>query len=143
MAWRVSPMRSKIMSAVRSKNTLPELALRKVLSLRGLKYRLFSSKLPGKPDIVFSKSKVAVFCDGDFWHGRRWKRRKASGQFKIRRKYWIEKIEGNIKRDKLVNRRLRKLGWLVLRFWESDILKSPEKIGYMVYEAISKRRYRR
>lgn len=117
------------MAAVRGKDTKPELQLRLELKKLGLKYRLHSKSLPGTPDIVFPNNHVAIFCDGDFWHGRRWKSRKAAGQFKVRNAYWCSKIEGNMRRDRRVNRELRKLGWTVLRYWNSSIETASKDIA--------------
>jgi len=90
------------MSAVKSKNTKPELLLRKALWAKGLRYRLHVKGLPGKPDIVFSKAKIAVFCDGDFWHGHNWVIRgiaSLNDELKRYTPYWRNKIRKNIKRD--------------------------------------------
>ena len=114
----------KIMSAVKSKDTRPELKLRKALWREGLRYRVNYKKLPGKPDIVFTKWKVAVFCDGDFWHGHNWA---ISGQKSLQEElssysqYWRDKILRNIERDEENNKALIALGWTVVRIWESDI----------------------
>ena len=114
----------KIMSAVKSKGTRPELKLRKALWREGLRYRVNYKKLPGKPDIVFTKWKVAVFCDGDFWHGHNWAIR---GQKSLQEElssysqYWRNKILRNIERDEENNKALIALGWTVVRIWESDI----------------------
>ena len=116
------------MAAIGSKNTGPELALRSLLSAAGLRYRIHRKDLPGRPDIVFAKERLAVFVDGDFWHGRDWEQRKAAGQFKVRRKLWIAKIERNIQRDRMVNCRLYAKGWSVLRFWSTDIQKTGDRV---------------
>jgi DNA mismatch endonuclease (patch repair protein) len=125
---RISPARSRNMAAIRSKNTKPELLLRKSLFKLGLRYRIHPKNVIGKPDVVFVSKKVAIFCDGNFWHGHNWRKRKALGQFRVRKKYWVAKIEGNIARDKKNNYLLRKQGWTVLRFWEDDIKKTPELV---------------
>lgn len=114
----------RIMSAVKSKDTRPELMLRKALWREGLRYRVNYKKLPGKPDIVFTKWKVAVFCDGDFWHGHNWSvRGKKSLQEELTgySQYWRDKILRNIERDEENNKALIALGWMVVRIWESDI----------------------
>lgn len=114
----------KIMSAVKSKDTRPELKLRKALWKEGLRYRVNYKKLPGKPDIVFTKLKVVVFCDGDFWHGHNWAIR---GQSSLQEElsgysqYWRDKILRNIERDEENNKALKAQGWTVIRIWESDI----------------------
>lgn len=120
------------MSAVKSANTTPEVLLRKTLWRMGLRYRLNVKTLPGKPDIVFAKAKVALFVDGDFWHGRQWRLRgykSLESQFDgvSNKPYWVEKIRRNIARDREVGGQLRKLGWRVVRVWESEIKKDVGK----------------
>ena len=114
----------KIMAAIPSKNTRPELALRKALWHKGYRYRVNVKKLPGKPDIVFSTARVAVFCDGDYWHGHNWAIRGLSSleeELAGYSEFWRNKIVGNIERDTKNNRSLRDMGWTVIRLWESDI----------------------
>ena len=114
----------KIMSAIPSKNTKPELMLRKALWKENLRYRINYKKLPGKPDIVFTKYQVAVFCDGDFWHGHNWAIRGLASleeELSGYSDFWRKKIERNIARDEEVNRLLTEQGWTVIRLWESDI----------------------
>ena len=114
----------KIMSAIKSKNTRPEMKLRRELWSRGLRYRVNLKTLTGKPDIVFTKAKLAVFCDGDFWHGHNWAIRglpSLEEELEHYNKYWSLKILTNIERDKKVTFNLEVSGWTVLRFWESDI----------------------
>ncbi len=111
------------MSKIRSDNTTPEIIFRKALWAKGLRYRKNYSKLPGKPDIVFTKHKVTVFIDGEFWHGFNWHEKK--GKIKTNSEYWIKKIEGNMTRDKKNMQMLEDDGWAILRFWESEIRKEP------------------
>ncbi|MCL2277191.1 MAG: very short patch repair endonuclease [Treponema sp.] len=114
----------KIMSAIKSKNTKPEMKLRGELWSRGLRYRVNFKLLKGKPDIVFTRAKLAVFCDGDFWHGHNWAIRgmpSLDAELEKYSKYWSIKILTNVERDKRVTRNLENEGWTVLRFWESDI----------------------
>lgn len=114
----------KIMSSIPSKDTRPELRLRKALWKDNLRYRVNYKKLPGKPDIVFTKYHVVVFCDGDFWHGHNWALRGLSSldeELAGYSQFWRDKITHNIERDNEVNAELRSLGWTVIRFWESDI----------------------
>lgn len=122
----VSEKRSKIMSSIRNKNTKPELLLRKALYHRGFRYRINYRKLPGKPDIVFIRKKIVVFCDGDFWHGNNWEKTRDS--IKTNRNYWIPKIEQNIKHDQKINQKLKEEGWTVLRFWESEIIHETDRV---------------
>jgi len=114
----------KIMSAVKSKNTKPEMKLRRELWSRGLRFRVNVKTITGKPDIVFSRARMAVFCDGDFWHGHNWAIRglpSLDDELEKYTKYWSLKILTNVERDKRVTFNLEKDGWTVLRFWESDI----------------------
>ena len=120
------------MRKVRNKNTNIELILRKALFKKGLRFRV-KNKLFGKPDIIFPSKKVAIFCDGDFWHGKNFK--KEGEGYKI---FWKNKIKTNIERDSLVNKTLKKNGWKVLRFWKAEIIKNPnecaEKIRNVIIE---------
>ena len=114
----------KIMSSIKSKNTKPELLLRRGLWSKGLRYRVNVKNLPGKPDVVFTRAKIAVFCDGDFWHGNNWKIRGMSSLEEELARYsefWQIKIRRNIERDKENTKKLQLNGWTVLRFWESEI----------------------
>lgn len=116
----------KIMASIKSKNTRPELALRKELWHQGLRFRVNYSKLPGKPDIVFTKAKIAVFCDGDYWHGHNWALRGLKNLVEELSEYsefWANKIRRNVERDAEVNGLLTEFGWSVIRIWESDIKK--------------------
>ncbi len=110
---------AKNMRSNKSKDTKPELMLRKELWKRGLRYRKNYRKVIGKPDIVFVSKKIAIFVDGKMWHGYDWKNQK--NDFKSHRKFWIPKIERNIERDKEVTEQLQNDGWTVLRFWDFDI----------------------
>lgn len=121
---RTAEVTHKIMSAIPSKNTEPELMLRKALWKENLRYRVNYRKLPGKPDIVFTRYHVAVFCDGDYWHGHNWAIRGLSSleeELAGYSEFWRNKIVGNIERDTKNNRSLRDMGWTVIRLWESDI----------------------
>lgn len=128
--------RSRCMSRIRSKNTRPEQELRKAIWASGLRYRLYG-RLPGKPDIVFSPQKVAVFVDGCFWHGchihRTWP--------KTRSEFWRKKIRGNVLRDKHVNSALKAQGWLVRRFWEHEVEENPAKIAKRITRLVKKRTF--
>lgn len=116
----------KIMSAIHSTDTKPELLLRKALWSKNYRYRVHYKGLPGKPDVVFIKAKVAVFCDGDFWHGHNWALRGMSSleeELTGYSEFWKEKILRNIQRDAKVTEQLKSEGWTVIRLWESDIRK--------------------
>ena len=110
------------MSRIRNKDTGIELALRKELWSRGMRYRKNVKTIEGKPDIAFIGRKVAVFCDSEFWHGYNWDERK--NDLKKNREFWIGKIERNMQRDAEVNRILKEQGWIVLRFWGNQIMKN-------------------
>ena len=112
------------MSRVQSTGGKDEVILRKMLWHKGIRYRTNYKKLPGKPDIAITKYKIAVFIDGEFWHGYEWEKHKP--RIKRNREYWIHKIEYNIEHDKEVNEKLRADGWIVLRFWSKKVLKNPE-----------------
>ena len=112
---------SKRMSNVKLKRGQDEVLLAKALWSKGYRYRLNYKKLPGSPDIAIIKYKVAVFVDGEFWHGFDWVNKKK--QLKRNRGYWIEKIEENIKRDRFVDERLRSLGWTTIHFWSKEVRK--------------------
>lgn len=111
--------RSKIMSKIRGKNTKPELLFRKALWRKGVHYRLNNQQLPGKPDLSIKKYKLAIFIDGEYWHGYNWDERKP--KLKTNRKFWIPKIERNMQRDKEVNQQLNDLGFTVFRFWAHEV----------------------
>lgn len=105
----------------KSKDTKPELLLRKELWKRGLRYRKNYKSVCGKPDIVFLKAKIAVFVDGKMWHGFDWEHQKYD--FKSNCDFWIPKIERNIERDKTVTQELKEQGWQVIRFWDFEVKK--------------------
>lgn len=129
MADRTPAVTHKIMSSIKQKDTEPEIMLRKAVWNRGLRYRKNYKKLPGKPDIVFTKARIAVFCDGDYWHGHNWAIRglpSLEEELKQYSDFWREKILHNIQHDETINNLLKEQGWTVLRFWESDIRKDVE-----------------
>jgi DNA mismatch endonuclease (patch repair protein) len=95
--------------------------------------------LPGKPDIVFIRAKVAIFCDGDFWHGRDWENLRLKLANGTNPEYWIAKIKSNIERDLLNNLILSEAGWLVIRIWETDIKKTPAKYADEIKEVVASR----
>jgi DNA mismatch endonuclease, patch repair protein len=119
--------RSALMSRIRGKNTNPEVRLRKALFALGLRYRLHSTKLPGKPDIVFTRHRAAVFVNGCFWHGHdchlfKWPRSNSA--------FWRTKIAGNKRRDGAVKRQLGGVGWRTMTVWECSIRKaSPQRFA--------------
>lgn len=129
--------------ASRKTDTQPELALRRALWAMGLRYRKAPKDLPGRPDIVFRSAKLAVFCDGDFWHGKGWPARRAKLARGHNAAYWIAKIERNIARDAEIIERLGAAGWMVLRFWESDIRAAPVAVARTIQRALDARDARR
>lgn len=118
--------------ASKKSGTKPELVLRRALWRIGLRYRKNADSLPGRPDIVFKRKRVAVFCDGDFWHGRDWPIRRAKLEGGNNSDYWIAKIERNIERDRNDTECLEAIGWKVLRVWEGDINADVDKIVDMI-----------
>lgn len=109
--------RSWVMSRIRRTNTKIDLQMNEILRGLGFPYKMYP-KMFGNPDFILSDEKIAIFCDGDFWHGYRYHTKK-----KPRQKFWRDKIEGNMRRDAKVSRKLRRAGWSVLRLWEHDIEK--------------------
>lgn len=117
-----TPEISKRMANVHLKKSKAEIALAKELWKRGFRYRKNYRKLPGSPDIAILKYRIAVFVDGEFWHGKDWDKKK--NQLKSNREYWKEKIEENIARDKRNDSLLTEIGWMPIHFWEKEVNKS-------------------
>src|SRR5438034_158212 len=111
----------------RARGTAPEILLAGELKKRGISVSRQSRGVVGTPDFILSPD-IAVFCDGDFWHGRQWHRTKGKLERGHNAEYWCRKIEANIKRDKDVNNALRRIGWTVLRFWETNIRRNPAEV---------------
>jgi DNA mismatch endonuclease (patch repair protein) len=111
-----------------------ELVLGSALWAAGVRYRKQYRKIPGRPDFVVPKAKLAIFCDSAFWHGRGWPA--SSAQFRTNREFWLPKIERNIRRDEEVNGLLAGLGWTTLRFWDDEILKRTNECVTRVLDAI-------
>jgi DNA mismatch endonuclease (patch repair protein) len=126
------------MSRIRSKDTKTEVKLRKALWAKGYRYRKNVKSLPGSPDIAIKKYKVAVFIDGEFWHGYNWEEKRQA--IKRNRAYWIPKIERNMERDRDNTQKLQEKGWLVLRFWEQRLKKEFNVCLALITEAIDDRR---
>lgn len=129
--------RLKNMRANKAKDTKIELSIRKILWNKGYRFRKNYQHIVGKPDIVFLKKKVAIFCDGVFWHGFDWGNCKAD--IKTNTTYWVKKIETNIKKDEFVNQELTKNGRIVLRFWEFE-LKNDLLNCFLKIETVLKQR---
>lgn len=113
--------RNKMMRAVKAKDSKIESALAKALWAKGYRYRKNYKGIIGKPDIVFTKYRLAVFIDSEFWHGKNWDTEKL--KIKNDLSFWQKKIEANVARDVKVNTELATAGWSVLRFWGNDIKK--------------------
>ncbi|MFL2096363.1 very short patch repair endonuclease [Marinilactibacillus psychrotolerans] len=132
--------RSKMMSRIRSTGGKAEVILAKALWHKGIRYFKNYKKVYGKPDIAITKYKIAVFVDGEFWHGYDWENQKKK-RIRTNRDYWIPKIEKNIERDRIVNKKLEDDGWIVLRFLEKhEVLKDLDSC---VEKVINKVNYQR
>ena len=125
------------MSRVKNKDSAIELALRKELWSRGIRYRKNVTSVFGKPDIVFIGKKIAVFCDSEFWHGYDWENRKSD--IKSHQEFWIPKIERTIQRDREVNQHLQEQGWTVLRFWGKDIKRDPAVCADLIEKVLKEK----
>ena len=128
--------RHKNMQHIRSKDTTIEVLLRKSLWKKGYRYRKNYDKLPGKPDIAITKYKIAIFCDGEFFHGKDWEVLKPRLERGNNSEYWIKKISRNMERDDEINKRLLFEGWTVIRFWGNDIKKNIDECVRVVEEII-------
>lgn len=129
-----------MMARVRNKDSKAELALRRALHARGLRYRLHAKDVPGRPDLIIRSKKVAIFVDGDFWHGNEHLRRglpSLAELFPTRTEWWVAKIERNMTRDREVEDLLRRDGWTVARAWESEVLKDPDATAVRILSQIN------
>ena len=125
------------MSRVKNKDSAIELALRKELWSRGIRYRKNVTSVFGKPDLAFIGKKIAVFCDSEFWHGYDWEHRK--GDIKSHQEFWIPKIERTIKRGEEVTQYLQEQGWTVLRFWGKDIKRDPAACADLIVKVLKEK----
>ena len=114
-----------MMSRIRSKNTRLDLAMKRLLEKEDLRFKMYP-RIFGNPDFLVGR-RVVVFCDSSFWHGRNWTKLKTKLGRGSRSRYWIPHILRNKRRDRAVTKELRKTGYLVLRFWDTDIAKNPDK----------------
>jgi len=142
MKMRDPEVTSRIMSSIKARNTRPENHLGRTMWSLGLRYRK-QYPIDGKPDFVFVTPRVAVFCDGDFWHGNNWLLRGFSSfeeELNSYSYYWQEKLRKNVERDKKVTEYLTCSGWLVLRYWESEIKTDALKIAKEILELVKSRK---
>lgn len=128
--------RRKNMQSIRSENTKIEVLLRKALWRKGYRYRKNDKSLPGKPDIVLPKYRIAIFCDGEFFHGKDWEVLKPRLEQGNNGEFWVNKISRNKVRDDETNKQLLFLGWTVIRFWGKDIQKNLDECIKVVEETI-------
>lgn len=133
-AYDSTPETRKRMSKVKLKNGVAEQLLAKELWARGVRYRKNYKKLPGSPDIAITKCKIAIFVDGEFWHGYDWENKKH--KIKSNKEYWIEKIEENIARDKRNDDLLMQQGWVFIHFWEKEVKKDVSACADLVMKVI-------
>lgn len=128
--------RHKNMKNIKSRNTSIEILLRKALWTKGYRYRKNYKELPGKPDIVLTKYKIAIFCDGEFFHGKDWEVLKPRIERGDNSEYWLKKISRNMERDNEVDKQLLFLGWTVIRFWGKDIKRDVDECIKVIEECI-------
>ena len=128
--------RRRIMQGIHSKDTSIELILRKKLWAKGYRYRKNKADLPGKPDIVFPKYRLVVFCDSEFFHGKGWDKLKERLNKGKNSEFWVTKIEKNKERDRRNTEELQRQGWFVLRLWGDEIQKEPDKCVEVIEETI-------
>jgi len=128
--------RHKNMANIKSKDTKIELILRKALWKEGIRYRKNVVSLPGKPDVVLTKYKIAIFCDSEFFHGKDWENLKETLYKGNNPDFWIDKIGKNIIRDDEVNKKLNYMGYTIIRFWGKDILKDVNECVKVIKEVI-------
>lgn len=136
LGFQTTKQRSVLMGKIHGVHTNPEIILRKGLWRLGLRYRINSKKLPGKPDILITSKKLIIFVDGEFWHGYNWEVKKT--KIKANRGFWIPKIERNMQRDLENKDKLESMGFTVVRFWEHQIKKDLPSCVNKVLELIKK-----
>lgn len=128
--------RHKNMKNIRGKDTTIEVILRKALWERGYRYRKNDRSLPGTPDIVLTKYKIAIFCDSEFFHGKDWEVLKPRLEKGDNGEFWVSKISRNKERDDEVNKKLLFKGWTVIRFWGDDIKRHTDECVKVIQEVI-------
>lgn len=132
--------RHKNMQHIRSKNTKIEVILRKALWHAGIRYRKNYKDLPGKPDIAITKYKIAIFCDGEFFHGYDWDEQRPRIMKGDNGQYWVDKIEKNMERDIEKDQELEIMGWYVIHFWGREIREKTDECVKTVKEVIMERK---
>lgn len=134
---RLTPaQRKKNMKSIKSKDTKIEVILRKALWNKGYRYRKNYKLLPGNPDIVLTKYKIAIFCDGEFFHGKDWEVLKPRLEKGRNSDFWVGKISRNMERDDEINKKLLFMGWTVIRFWGDEIKQNTEECIRVIEETI-------
>lgn len=128
--------RRKNMQRIRSKDSQIEILLRRALWKKGYRYRKNYRELPGKPDIALTKYKIAIFCDGEFFHGKDWEVLKPRLEKSNNSEFWISKISRNRDRDDIINKQLLFMGWTVIRFWGNDIKKYLDECVQVIDETV-------
>ena len=128
--------RRKNMQHIKANDTKIEVLLRKALWNKGYRYRKNYKALPGKPDIVLTKYKIAIFCDGEFFHGKEWEVLKPRLEKSNNSDFWISKISRNMERDAEINKKLLFMGWTVIRFWGAEIKKNTDECVRVIEETI-------
>lgn len=131
--------RSRNMAAIKSSGTKDEIALAKALWILGYRYRKNNKTVFGKPDITFKKLKIAIFIDSEFFHGKDWS--SAKHKIKSNQAFWHNKIERNIERDNEVTTFLLNSGWIVLRFWSTEVRKDISKVIELIIKNIQERKF--
>ena len=128
--------RRRNMQNIHQKDTSIELCLRKALWKKGYRYRKNVKTLPGKPDIVITKYKIAIFCDSEFFHGKDWEVLKLRLEKGVHGDFWVKKITNNRRRDDEVNKQLLFMGWIVIRFWGKEIMKNTDECVRVIEETV-------
>ncbi len=128
--------RSRNMRNIRSKDTQIEIILRKALWKKGYHYRKNCKAIPGSPDIALTKYKIAIFCDGEFFHGKDWEVLKPKLKKSNNSEFWINKISRNREKDDEINKKLLFEGWTVVRFWGNDIKKNTDECVQVIEDII-------
>ena len=128
--------RRRNMQNIHQKDTSIELCLRKALWKKGYRYRKNVETLPGKPDIVITRYKIAIFCDSEFFHGKDWEVLKPRLEKRVHGAFWVKKITNNRRRDDEVNKQLLFMGWIVIRFWGKEIMKNTDECVRVIEETV-------